>query len=133
MLELTYDDLKPHILKSGINRQKYTIDRIDTITITKTTQGSQLDSGININFRILYFLDFAFFRVIYIGNRLYFEPTNNKDDTYALSVDKTSFFPVGKIGKENYYSILSKFEGTWYAIKSIMNNKILYYIELEEN
>lgn len=127
MLKLTYRDLQPHILRSGRKRDVGVSE--DTITITPTTQGRYVNPGININFRIKDFLEFVYFEVAAIGNRLYFRPTNNGDDTYKLSVNSTAFYPVGKIGKEQFYSILLQFEGTWDAHRCQIDGLMFYYIE----
>ena len=130
MLKLTYEDLKPHILKSGIIRSG--IDDADnTITITNTTQGAQADHGVNCTFRIPLFLGFKYFEVIAIGNRLYFRPSHDKNNTYELSMNKGCRFPVGKIGKGKFYEIIKKYEGTWKANACQIDNYTMFYIEKE--
>lgn len=130
MLKLSYDDLKPHILKSGIIRAPYE-ETENTITITHTTQGANTDPGINLTIRIARFLDFGFFEVIALGNRLYFRPTQFKNNTHKLSINGSSRYPVGKIDKGELVKILKPFEGTWQATMCQIDNYTMFYIEKE--
>lgn len=134
MFKITVDELEEFIIRPlKCKKNEYEMD--DTISIVMTTQGKNINKGININIHVSDFLDYNYVGLYALGNRLYFVPSNDnlENKCFRLSQNPTSKCLNTKIGNEFGVKKLVQFIGNHKIYRATDNKKQkqLFYIEIE--